>query len=615
MVDLEFDSALFRSTYTLVMLAAALSAVGCSNDNSCSSDDECFRGQTCREGTCIDDSDPDTGTPSDAGGTDAGDVDADSDGDTDAGADSDDAGGTDTCRPTTWYQNEDDDDVGTDEVTEEACTRPAGFVAESGDCDDTNGAIHPEADELCDGRDNDCDEETDEGFDLDGTCAAGVGVCRREGTVVCDGDMATTCSAEAATSDSGELCLDERDNDCDGEADEMADRVGVGFVSFDLGDSHICGLTALGEVYCWGRDRGTDGALGVGMPFDRATPTKVDVEETFRAIALGSTHTCGVTESGEIYCWGSDRSGQLGNGPDDNDDHAEPVAAIRPMSQGTPRHFDTIAATGGATCALTDGGKAYCWGNNREGRLGLGETDYVREPTEVRTPRTFQAIAMGDEHVCAITDDGMANMAEGRTYCWGNNSHDRKTGTLGTDSTDEYVTTPSLVRDEDGSPLILVDLAAGGGTTCGRTAGDELYCWGLNDDGQAGVDDRVVVPFPHPIKIEASKTKAIAVGMGPSHTCAVHADESQLYCWGRNKNDALGTSEVMRRETTHEPTLVDGAFHPYADAVGGNGRTCAITTSGQIYCWGMNGTNEDWLGVGKQSETTIGSPHPVVCPS
>jgi hypothetical protein len=107
---------------------------------------------------------------------------------------------------TLWIRDADGDGYGAVGGEErQACDQPPGFVTESGDCDDTNGVIHPDATELCDALDDDCDGDVDEGFDEDG-----------------DGHVSTACAAGDDCDDSDpdiyagatEVCADGRDNNC-----------------------------------------------------------------------------------------------------------------------------------------------------------------------------------------------------------------------------------------------------------------------------------------------------------------------------------------------------------------------------------------------------------------
>ena len=121
-----------------------------------------------------------------------------------------------------FYTDADGDGYGTtasqtQEYLEESATR-------DGDCDDDDSNIHPTADDLCDGIDNDCNAVVDDDFvdDLDLACVVGVGACERTGVLVCnESGLSTTCSVVPAEADSANEvdCTDSIDNDCDGLTD------------------------------------------------------------------------------------------------------------------------------------------------------------------------------------------------------------------------------------------------------------------------------------------------------------------------------------------------------------------------------------------------------------
>ena len=106
------------------------------------------------------------------------------------------------------------------------------------DCDDSNPNIHPGALETCDGKDNNCDGQVDEGFDVGAPCSVGVGACKAEGVKVCSPDKLSTVCNAVAGAPTVELCGDGIDNNCDGQVDEGFDvgapcSVGVGACKAD----------------------------------------------------------------------------------------------------------------------------------------------------------------------------------------------------------------------------------------------------------------------------------------------------------------------------------------------------------------------------------------------
>ncbi len=100
-------------------------------------------------------------------------------------------------------------------------------------------------------------------------------------------------------------------------------------VQLAAGEAHTCARTSAGQVYCWGLNN--NGQLGDGTTLNRQAPTLVALPSGvtgFTRIAAGSLHTCGLTASGALYCWGDNLLGQLGDGT--NTDRLQPVRVADP---------------------------------------------------------------------------------------------------------------------------------------------------------------------------------------------------------------------------------------------------------------------------------------------
>jgi len=247
------------------------------------------------------------------------------------------------------------------------------------------------------------------------------------------------------------------------------------FTTISAASSHTCAVTTSGGAYCWGD--GTSGALGIGgFVFQLTSPTTpVAGGFSFATVSAGGGHTCGVTTSGAAYCWGSNTSGQLGDGTT--------TGSFGPVSVAGGLAFTTISAGGAYTCGLTGDGTAYCWGSNSHGELGDGTTAQQATPVPVAGSLHFATISAGSTHTCGVTTSGEA-------YCWGANPD----GRLG-DGTTSQAMTPVQVA----GGLTFTTVRPGSTHSCGVTTSREAYCWGANDLGQLGNGTQSASLTPAPV--------------------------------------------------------------------------------------------------------------------
>jgi alpha-tubulin suppressor-like RCC1 family protein len=267
---------------------------------------------------------------------------------------------------------------------------------------------------------------------------------------------------------------------------QPADVVGLGgsLRAIAAGDAYTCAVRG-GGVRCWGVNR--EGELGNGQagcdpqedPFlancYRKTPVSVSGLGGVRQLSAGSKHACALTTGGGVACWGSNESGQLGNGGPTGIDpetgiprNANTPVEVRGLGNGAK----AVSAGGDHTCAITNAGAIKCWGDNGFGQLGDATT------TERHTPVTVArsgaaAIAAGWQHTCAIT-------TKGGVICWGRNTY----GGLG-DGTKHERHRPVAVHGL-GLGSSVTEITAGYQFTCARLEGDDIRCWGRNDFGQLG---------------------------------------------------------------------------------------------------------------------------------
>jgi len=150
------------------------------------------------------------------------------------------------------------------------------------------------------------------------------------------------------------------------------------FTALAAGYSFTCGLKAGGEVWCWGFN--ASGSLGDGTTTNSQSPVQVFSAVTFASISIGATgtHACALSTTGEAYCWGDNTYGQVGNGTSSG-------GVSSPVTVSTGLTFATITAGGYHTCAVTSLGSMYCWGRNYAGEIGDGTPDQRDTPVPVTT--------------------------------------------------------------------------------------------------------------------------------------------------------------------------------------------------------------------------------------
>lgn len=335
-----------------------------------------------------------------------------------------------------------------------------------------------------------------------------------------------------------------------------------------VGNAHSCAIGALGGLSCWGSNN--DGQLGNGMTVDSAVPVPVTgLGSGTVAIAAGQSHTCAITVTGSVVCWGDNSLGQLG------DNQAESASNVPVGVAGLSSGVVAIAASSRATCAISTSAGVVCWGYGEAGELGVG--------TETMSPVPVNPIGLGSgvvaltggfDHYCAMTS------ASG-LMCWGTNLH----GEFG-----------NGMQAESDSPVAggfgtAVTVSAGYSHTCALTAAGAVQCAGDNGAGELGNGGAIAMSTT-PVGVTTLTSGVLGLGTGPMafHECAW--TDFAVWCWGNNSNGQTGYTTnggtITKLPTPSSvPVLTTGVT---ALSVGG-AHTCAVANN-HVFCWGGNSNGQ-----------------------
>lgn len=351
-----------------------------------------------------------------------------------------------------------------------------------------------------------------------------------------------------------------------------------GVTAIGAGENHTCLLTSTGAVRCWGAN--VHGQLGNGGvdPFETsAFPSDVlGLSQGVTQLAVGDNHACVLTAQGGVKCWGSVVDYLPGNN--------SPLS--RPMDVELGRAAIAVASGNGFSCALLHSGAVECWGTNTFGQLGNGSFDFPFAPVSVvGLPGPMQSIEAGGTSACARS-------AAGATYCWGSNGDGQLA--LGTFGTSQSSATPVEALD-----AAYAGIRFGGSHGCGVRAGAAL-CWGLAVFGQLGNGSLARQALPSAVTDLGTGVARVSGGL--EHSCAT-LDDGTARCWGRNSNGQLGNgTSTQRLLTPVQVTDLSGV----ASIATGHRHSCAVLVSGGVRCWGSNSRGQ--LGDG----TTLSRLVPVV---
>lgn len=363
-------------------------------------------------------------------------------------------------------------------------------------------------------------------------------------------------------------------------------------ITINLSSARVCGVDEGGSVYCYSR-------------YSKSVETQIDATDLlrWRSIHTSLTSTCALTESKQVYCWGENDSGSLGQGKLREVNRPYQIVTHSDATwSNVVASYETTCAFGLASeelwCSGTIAsetlrekrvsnfteipdaepwlnssgnfyGNSFCGiSRNSPGKVFCKERNYTSGYSLVEkldiSPQKISAIKSSHGRHCALSDDG-------RIWCWYDSPEAQLEFDPSTAAVDLLV--PASVSD-NGEKLPWIDVSISDEVGCAINSRNAMYCCGYIRQEERKIPQ---------IQFSESRWKSMTVGRYVSEGCAIDIND-HLWCWGektpRNSNsERFGYVPVQ---------VTFGDSLTWKQVSSGPDKTCAIDTSNNLWCWGMN---------------------------
>jgi len=360
------------------------------------------------------------------------------------------------------------------------------------------------------------------------------------------------------------------------------------------GASHSVALKSDGTVWTFGANGSGQLGIGSSDSNTHATPVQVKTNATtfltgMSLAGAGGSHSLAVKASdGSVFGWGSDSAGQLG----DNSAATQQVYPVqaKTTASGNPVLTGIIGIAGGAThtIALKSDGTVWTWGSNASGQLGDGTTTSRKLAAQVKTATsTFLtgiiAIASGDNFCAALKSDGTV-------WTWGVNG----SGQLGIGNTTTQKFAVQVKLSGGAALSGIINIACGATHALAVKNDNTAWSWGANTNGQLGNGSTTQATNPVQVKINSTTffTGASVVAAGASHSAILKTDGS-VYACGLNTSGQLSiNSNTQQLYPTQAVSSSGPALSGVVDLACGASHTLVTKNDGTVYGCGLNSSGQ-----------------------
>ena len=331
------------------------------------------------------------------------------------------------------------------------------------------------------------------------------------------------------------------------------------YKEISVGYNHSLAIDSEGNLWAWGLN--DVGQLGNSMKDNKIhnVPVEIANDKKFIKVAAGKNYSMAIDEDGNLWTWGYNRCGQLGDGT--TTDRYKPTKI-----KDRTKFKEISTGTGNHSMAIDEEGNLWTWGDNSRGQLGDGTRVDKNFPVQVISGTYFKKISAGENHSLAID-------IEGNLWGWGDSSY-------GQAGVENGIRSPGKIKEK----TKFVEISAGRKYSLAIDSEVKLWAGGYNYFGQLG--DGTTVDKNSFIQI-ASDKKIVHISSGDSRSFGID-NEGNTWAWGANSGGYLGIGTYD--EKILEPTRVK--IETKLNLIKSYGCNLALDIDGSIWAWGYNGNGQ-----------------------
>lgn len=361
-----------------------------------------------------------------------------------------------------------------------------------------------------------------------------------------------------------------------------------------LGWHHSSALTVSGQLFTWGLNE--DGQLGDGTTTNKLKPVNITKQfnleegEIILQVSLGNLHSTALTSMGRIFTWGDNKYGQLGDGTITN--QTNPVDITNQFELDIDETIEYISSGGYHVAILTSTGRILTWGDNAYGQLGDGTLTNKSNPVDITNQlnlsldESIKYISSGGYHCNIITSTG-------RMFTWGTTYQ----GSVDDDPILDYsLTSPTDITEQFNlaTEETIELITSGSANSAAISSSGRTFIWGRQYYGhyESGGVINTTITNPKDITDEFDlKDGEIIQHISLEFTHAfVATSENRIFAWGNNENGQLGDGSLIDK---YSPTDITKQFklgkgESIEQVSLGENHSLVVTSKNRVLSWGWN---------------------------